>query len=74
DQIVCVRSGRPAIQVLITEGIILRKAKRMNSNVRSAFSTIAGRKTKRTEYVEFLKKTPLQLEMFQRFLKHIKGY
>lgn len=57
----------------ITEVIILRKAKRMNSNIRSAFSTAAGRKAKRAGYVTFLQKNPLQLEMFQRLLRHIKG-
>jgi hypothetical protein len=51
---------------------ILRKAKRMNSNVRSVFSAVAGRKAKRAEYVGFLNRNPLQLEMFQRLLKHIR--
>jgi hypothetical protein len=57
----------------ITEVIILRKAKRMNSNIRSAFGKAAGRKAKRADYVAFLQRNPLQLDMFQRFLKHIKG-
>ena len=57
----------------IDEVLILRKAKRMNSNVRKAYSKASKRKTKREEYVKFLKARPLRLEMFQRFLAHVKG-
>jgi hypothetical protein len=56
----------------INEVLMLRKAKRMNSNVRQAYSRSSNRKAKRTNYVKFLKEHPLQLEVFQRFLSHIK--
>ena len=38
----------------IDEIIIMRKAKRMNSNVRSQYSTAAGRQRTRANYVQFL--------------------
>jgi hypothetical protein len=57
----------------INEVLILRKAKRISSNVRKAFSQASKRKAKRDEYVKFLMGRPLQLEVFQRFLVHVKG-
>lgn len=56
----------------IDEIIILRKAKRMNSNVRSRFATAAGRQHARAAYVQFLESNPFRLEMFQRFIRHIE--
>lgn len=57
----------------IDEVLILPKAKRMNPNVRKAYSMASKRKTKREEYVKFLKAPPLRLEMFQRFLAPHQG-
>jgi hypothetical protein len=57
----------------IDEVLILRKAKRISSHVRKAYSKASKRKAKRDEYVRFLKDHPLQLEMFERLLTHIKG-
>lgn len=45
--------------------IVLRKAKRINSNVRSAFSTVAGRKEKFSEYEKFIRENPLDFSMFE---------
>lgn len=56
----------------IDEIIILRKAKRVNSNIRSKYATAAGRRSARSTYVEFLKKNPFQIAMFQRLIDHIE--
>ncbi|MEI6044992.1 MAG: Bpu10I family restriction endonuclease [Chloroflexota bacterium] len=56
----------------IDEVLILRKAKRLGSNVRSKFSTFQGRQTSREQYVNYLKSHPLELEIFQRFLNHVR--
>ena len=56
----------------IDEIIILRKAKRMNSNVRTHYSTFAKRKQRRKEYLDFLVSNPFRAEMFDRFLTHIQ--
>lgn len=55
----------------INEIIILRKAKRLNSNVRAKFSTAAGRRGARAAYVQFLNGKPFRVEMFQRLINHI---
>lgn len=55
----------------IDEIILLRKAKRVNSNVRSAFATVAGRDKSRDLYLGYLKKYPLRAEMFKRFVSHV---
>ena len=55
----------------IAEIIILRKAKRLNSNVRAHYSSAAKRKTLRGEYLAFLQTNPFRVEMFERFIRHI---
>jgi hypothetical protein len=55
----------------IDEVIVLRKAKRLASNVRSEFSTAAGRQKSRRTYENFLKQFPLQRECFERFIWHL---
>lgn len=55
----------------IDEVIVLRKAKRISSNIRSNFSTYQGRKKNHDFYVNFLKENPLHLDAFQRFLFHL---
>ena len=57
----------------IDEVIILRKQKRMSSNIRSAFGTNEGRKKGRDAFVKFLKANPFRPEMFLRFVTHITG-
>lgn len=57
----------------IDEILITRKAKRISSNIRKTFSTFAGRKAARDNYVEFLKSNPYSPDIFYRFIKHIIG-
>lgn len=55
----------------IDEVIVLRKAKRLGSNVRAEFSTVEGRRRARSAYVEFLDNNPLQIDCFRRFVWHL---
>lgn len=52
----------------IDEVLILRKAKRMPSGVRSEFGTAEGRKQNRQVYVDFLNKSPFSADIFERFV------
>jgi len=56
----------------IDEVLILRKAKRLGSNTRKDFDTSEKRKSRREEYLRFLKSKPLAEDMFERFLTHIR--
>lgn len=56
----------------IDEIIILRKAKRLNSNVRAKYSKAANRQKLRNEYIKYLSEHPFQRDMFERFLGHVK--
>lgn len=49
--------------------VILRKAKRLNSNIRSNFSTVDGRKASLEEYKKFIMSNPLDLDMFLLLVK-----
>ena len=55
----------------IDEVIVLRKAKRLASNLRAEFSTAAGRRNARTTYLKHLNENPLHLECFARFIGHL---
>lgn len=55
----------------IDEVIVLRKAKRLPSNVRSNYSTRAGRGAHRDQYQQFLDQNPLSIDCFNRFLFHL---
>ena len=57
----------------IDEVIILRKAKRLGSNIRSKFSTAEGRQKSRASYVAFLEANPLHQDMFCRFIEHVRA-
>ncbi len=57
----------------VDEVIILRKAKRLGSNVRGNFGSAKGRRDNRDKYIKYLKDNKLCVEMFQRFLNHIRG-
>lgn len=57
----------------IDEVLILRKAKRISSNVRSSFSTYAGRMEKHDWYRGFLLNSPFSVDVFQRFIGHIES-
>ncbi|NKC12581.1 MAG: Bpu10I family restriction endonuclease [Gammaproteobacteria bacterium] len=55
----------------IDEVLILRKAKRMSSNIRANYGSYAGRVAARDDYRAFLKKHPFEKSVFQRFCYHI---
>jgi hypothetical protein len=57
----------------VDEVIILRKAKRLGSHVRGNFGSTQSRKASRDKYIKYLTDNPLRLEMFQRFLGHVRG-
>jgi hypothetical protein len=52
--------------------IILRKAKRIPSNMRAQFNTVSGRQQHRAVFIQHLQSHPLAPEMFTHFLNHIK--
>ena len=56
----------------IDEILILRKARRISSNVRQAFSTVDGRKENRETYVKHLQTNPFSVDIFLRLLDHIQ--
>ena len=55
----------------IDEILITRKVKRISSNIRSKFSTSAGRIAKRERYVDYLKYNPYATDIFKRYIGHI---
>ncbi len=55
----------------IDEVIILRKQKRLSSNVRTAYGSFAGRQKGREAYRKFLTDNPFRPEMFLRFVSHV---
>lgn len=57
----------------IDEVIVLRKAKRLSSNIRGQFSTVAGRQAARDAYEAYLDNNPLRLDCFQRFVDHLNA-
>ncbi len=57
----------------VDEVLILRKAKRLGSQVRSAFATSEGRIPRRAEYAKYLADYPFAPEVFERFLSHVKA-
>jgi len=56
----------------IDEILILRKAKRLSSNIRSAFSTAQGRNRNRVLFVDHLDNNPFAPAVFMRFLTEIE--
>ena len=56
----------------IDEVLILRKAKRLGSQIRSAFATRAGRQSRRSEYAQHLAEHPFAVDVFERFLGHVR--
>ena len=57
----------------IDEILILRKAKRLSSDVRRAFSSVAGRKRNRERLAQHLDANPFSAGVFLRFLAHVRG-
>ena len=55
----------------IDEILLVRKAKRINSNVRKAYSTFSGRQKNREVYVKYLRDNPYAPDVFKRFIEHI---
>lgn len=55
----------------IDEIIILRKARRLPSDIRGRFNTSPGRQQYKTMFVEHLETNPLSAEAFTRFLGHL---
>jgi hypothetical protein len=57
----------------VDEVLILRKAKRLGSQVRSAFSTREGRTSRRGDYAKYLADHPFASGVFERFLAHVRA-
>jgi len=57
----------------IDDVLIVRKAKRMSSNVRQEYLTAKARKKKRPEYVEFIDSSKYHPDVFQRMIDKIKS-
>ena len=57
----------------IDEVLILRKAKRLGSQVRSRFSTREGRVASRTQFESFLRANPFAPDVFQRLMDHVRA-
>lgn len=55
----------------IEEVLILRKSKRMNSNIRKSYDTYEGRQRGRAGYVDHLNNTPFCADVFLRFIEYI---
>jgi len=55
----------------IDEVLVLRKAKRLNSNIRSRYASAAGRSRERGSYIHFLEQNPFCVEVFERLVNHI---
>ena len=55
----------------IEEILILRKAKRISSNIRKDFNTFEGRQRHRDWYINYLISNPYSSEIFARFINHI---
>lgn len=55
----------------IEEILILRKAKRLSSNIRSSYSNRKGRVAGRDEYVAYLENHPYSADVFQRFINKV---
>lgn len=55
----------------IDEILIVRKAKRISSNVRKEFSTYDGRQKHRDWYTRYLTEHPYSADVFKRFIEHI---
>jgi hypothetical protein len=53
------------------EVIVLRRCKRLASNVRKDFASVAGREKAREWYEKFLDDNPLSLEGFKRLVFHL---
>lgn len=55
----------------IDEILLLRKAKRISSNIRKTYSTYSGRQRARASYIAHLQEHPYSVGVFKRFIDHI---
>jgi hypothetical protein len=56
----------------IDRTFVLRREKRLNSNIRGKFDTVEGRRELRDFYVDFLHKYPLRVHVFEMFIESIQ--
>lgn len=56
----------------IDKVLLLRKAKRINANIRGSFSTYKGRQEAKASYITFLQNNPYRREVFELFLGYIR--
>jgi hypothetical protein len=56
----------------IDDVLIVRKAKRMSSNVRQEYRSAKERQAHRNEYVEFLESAKYHADVFQRMIDKIQ--
>lgn len=56
----------------IDETLILRKAKRIGSNIRGSFSTFAGRQAAMSTYIQYLNEHPYRVDVFERFVDYVR--
>lgn len=57
----------------VEEVLILRRAKRVSSNIRKDFSDSTKRKEVASSYAAFLQANPFQPEVFARWIRHIEA-
>ena len=55
----------------IDEILILRKAKRISSNIRESFRSYEGRQAYKVKYYNYLHQHPYSADVFKRFVSHI---
>ena len=60
-------------QTDIEEVLLIRGAKRMNSNERRHFSIGSSRRERRDFYADYLTSRPLRTDVFQRWVNHIRS-
>jgi hypothetical protein len=58
---------------LIDDVLIVRKSKRLSSNVRQEYRTAKERRDRRQEYVEFLESARYYADVFQRMIDRIQN-
>ncbi len=72
--LLCEWLDMPPINTAITpinKVFILRKAKRMNSNIRAKFDKVKGRQENKDFYINFLRENPYKVEIFEMFIESI---
>lgn len=57
----------------IDEVLILRKSRRVGAQIRSRFSSRAGRQAARGDYERFLRAHPFSADVFDRLLTHVRA-